>query len=419
MSDKPASPIRLWESCDSFGALLTALIDERGWSDADLAKAATRFHPQHKEPESKNIGNWRNGKNPLQKDDLLAIRRALKVDDVPELAATWTRLLLKCRTDARSRRREQWSVRRPIEPTPAFEGRTERMISAVPGDPALRTEVPDETGTVAVPANSVPEPERAVPDAAPKPRLGKAQRYLLLGALIAFSIVTTVGAIVALAPFPIRQMYLDFTQGWVRIPNPNIATKMAALLAGWDCDASAAASWDPNKSSGHSGVDLNLVDSDLALRSCDEALKFSKEGRYYFQRGRAYDRLSQQKGDTAYLDFAFFSYSHARDLKYGAGAFALGVLYMQRRFPLSEQERRERIVSAFKEAGDAGLPRGKFCYGITLLSGWGGGPLNLDEARYQLEAAKRMGHPAAAQLLDGNDLQIRSMPLECSRQDSN
>jgi hypothetical protein len=422
MAEKPASPIRLWESCDTFGALLTALVDERGWSDADLAKAASRFHPQQKEPEPKNIGNWRNGTNPLQKDDLLAIRRALKVDDVPELTALWTRLLLKCRTDARDRRKEQWRIKRPIKPPPAPEQRTEQSVSAVSdrGDAVspVRPEVADEPDGAAVLASSGSERGAAMSGAAREPRRGKARRHLLLGSLVAFSLAMTAGAIVAFAPFPIRQMYSDFTRGWVRIPNSDISTKIAALMAGWECDASAAAPWDPNKSSGHNGVDLNRIDSDLAVRSCGEALKFWDEGRYHFQLGRAYDRLSQEKGNRAYLDLAYFSYSYARDLKYGAASFALGILYMQRRFPLSEQELHGRVISAYKEAGDAGLSRGKFCYGVALLSGWGSEPPNRSEARYQLESAKRMGYPAAAQLLDRIDLEIRSMPLECNRQDS-
>lgn len=93
MTAKPPSPTRPFEGCETFAELLAALMQERGWDDAELCHASRRFHSQQREPKQTIISGWRNGGYPYQAADLHAVRQALEVDGRPELAGQWMRLL--------------------------------------------------------------------------------------------------------------------------------------------------------------------------------------------------------------------------------------------------------------------------------------------------------------------------------------
>ncbi|GJE40767.1 hypothetical protein KHHGKMAE_4864 [Methylobacterium persicinum] len=86
--------------------------------------------------------------------------------------------------------------------------------------------------------------------------------------------------------------------------------------------------------------------------------------RLHFQLGRAYDRQGANQD-------AYQAYRRASDLGSGAAKVNIGILFRQgRRFEKNDAKAR----SWFREAAEAGIPEGMFCYATAFDNAIGGAP---------------------------------------------
>ncbi|MCJ2026332.1 tetratricopeptide repeat protein [Methylobacterium sp. J-067] len=129
------------------------------------------------------------------------------------------------------------------------------------------------------------------------------------------------------------------------------------------CDGLASAPWDPDAPDRSRTVEFRDLRAGPAATACQAAIAQAPHlRRLYFQLGRAYDRQGANQD-------AYQAYRRASDLGSGAAKVNIGILFRQgRRFEKNDTKAR----SWFREAAEAGIPEGMFCYATAFDNAIGG-----------------------------------------------
>jgi hypothetical protein len=451
----------------AFADLLTWLMEQRHWSDNQLSDASEEFHRQKKVVEPRNIYNWRHGVNPTQRDDLFAIYGALKIPLNPDLADCWNRLLRECRAKANSKRtrRPRIGPNLPAEPpdmqalpdslhdpedthgpasaeeptgtatTRDFQARSDRA-----NDPAQAGQDVDDAlaaDSRATSASTMPSqpnsilrltassPNRtAIDDPVIGPKAAAASHAGgALDAETPTARVFTPARILHLRllwRFPIALLCLIAI---ATIASFGLWPRMPIAMLNFPCDAFAAAPWDDNRPT-YLGKAVNFrnIGANGAIRACSiAAILAPREGRIIFQFGRAYHRLAQSNpSDREIKESAEYYYNQARGLNYAAAFLSIGLLQEQgqRGTECREQDTKTCARASFKDAADRGLKRGKYCYAVALVQGWGNQEPDFATAKSELLLAWKWGYDQAYQFLEDISSNNGSMyPKTCQTED--
>ena len=180
----------------------------------------------------------------------------------------------------------------------------------------------------------------------------------------------------------------------------------------------AGANWDPQRNRGIAPADFAALGAE-AIETCEGAAhEHPREGRYWFQLGRAHARDAQRHGNYADAHWAF---RRSHRLDYPAAALSLGMLYEDGLADaVAGAPRRpnlQRAAQLYREAAAANLPMGHYCHAISTLFGWSGERPDPARALVSAQAAAAAGsNRALALVADLRATRETTQHVECSQE---
>ena len=382
----------------SFAELFNARCVELGLLNApEIAQRIVKVQPAMGRVDlARSVRNWQAGRNVPRPDFYRIILRALEVDKDKELSAEWHRVY----SEARAARARKASGLADAERGPS-ESLAPFGESSIPSDTMSGSHGrPYGTPDMDMPGSATFEPAAWVDSAAPAEPEQDAER-----AGAAFADARLFGVVVIMTVLLVAAAL-------------GTSRYVAGAAFGEQCDRLASASWDPqrNRAVGTSSI---LDIGPQAIEMCERAaLQNPREGRYWFQLGRAHARDARRHGN--YAD-AHWALRRAHRLDYSASSLSLGMLHEDGLLGTSEGVSPQSSLATasrfYREAAAANLPMGHYCHAISTLFGWSGESPDPARALISAEAAVEAGSTRALALVA--DLRARrptTRHVECSQE---
>jgi len=384
----------------SFSELLTRRSEELGlFSAKEIARRLHDVNPRLQTADvARSVRNWQTGRTLPRPDYFRIVMTALEVDRDPALRAVWLRGYERARTAARD-------VGRTGPDGDEEDGAPDRQGSRPATPPRDRSGPEEQSASTTTASSPLQEPGSA---AIGRPTASQASEEpspsgftRLLRFAIGTRVLAGVVALVAVTAILIAVFPLPQSVG---------------LAAGRACDEAAGALWDPQRNP----VSGFRYDDDIdpqAIGVCETAVAQNpKNGRYWFQLGRA---LSKARWLPQYRARTVTAYDTAVKLGYAPAALNLGLIYERDASdsgtgaePMADGLRNAALMYEF--AARAKLPLGLYCAALAHWHGWDGAPKDPNGALRLAQAAAATGYMRATGLLaDFKDPAKGGIPTRC------
>ena len=365
----------------SFSDLFNARCTHLGLlSAAEVAQRIIEVQPATGRTDlARSVRNWQAGRNVPRPDYYRIILQAFRIEQDAELCQEWHQAYSDARAERTGRNTPEHTTGGADNPLAEPRERTE--VSASKGnrteervDGSRRSAIRDKE-------------QRTVP--------GSAQRLRPMRWAVLAAAVLVIAGVAALA-----------------------IGRSDAAAAGQQCDEAAGARWDSNRNAGVSAPDyLDIRHS--AIETCETAVQhLPRNGRQWFQLGRAHDRDAKWHGNYA---MAYWAFRRAHALGYPAATLNLGFLYEDGLVDVTDGREREpnlrKAASFYAQAADAGLPMGHYCHAIATLFGWSGNDPDPESATRAAETAVAAGANRALSLVADLRAKVpQTKHVECSQE---